>query len=238
MAIAPSTRFHSLRGRSVYPVYLYLLCSRFKLCHTPWECLSTSCFSRLLGMIACVFLKATKTVISNVIRGKNISNFPALFSAPWSSFWYLLLDTPFYPHLPSFYGENFPQQYLNSEVQTDFYESFKMKLLLQNSSSLLRFSPSANVQAFIYRSRCFRVHLFCQAVHFHMSLLLYNWMEKLVRHCAWLPTCIWLWRSFLKVDDRAVIKYYLLPIENSLDAFSFCIHRLCWIYSDCYVIVG
>lgn len=39
-------------------------------------------------------------------------------------------------------------------------------------------------------------------------------MQKLVRCCAWLPTCIWLWGSFLKVDDRAVINYYLLAIEK------------------------
>lgn len=99
VAIASSTSFYSLQERSVYPTYLYPLCSQFRLCHTAWECLSTSCFPRLLGMIGCVFLKATKNVIKNVIRGKNNQwpPSPILCSLNWSSFWYLLLGTSFYP---------------------------------------------------------------------------------------------------------------------------------------------
>lgn len=62
---------------SVYPMYMYPLCSCFRICHTAWECLSTSCFSRLQVMIGCIFLKATKTMIINVVRDKNDQSSPS-----------------------------------------------------------------------------------------------------------------------------------------------------------------
>lgn len=71
-----------------------------------------SCFPKVLGVIGSVFLKATKNMISNAAKREKRSvtyQSPSLLSRAASGVC-LWLDTSFCLHLPSFYGENFPQQ--------------------------------------------------------------------------------------------------------------------------------
>lgn len=182
---------------------MYPLCLCFRCCCTAWECLSMCCFPRLWGMINCVLLKGTKSMISRVVRGKKIvSDFPVLFSAPWSSSWYLLLGALFYLYLPSFYGEDFPRQEedwrhwkcLRCEVQADFYKLFKIKLLLQHSPSLTALFSICQCAGTYLSKSLLQSSLVLPGCSFPYVSTSVQLDAKLVRHYAWLPTHIWFWR--------------------------------------------